>query len=85
MGLLSKLVTSPCWRVVEKSDHILDMNTCYSKFYDFLKECSKYASNLLSGESPFDNSLIDQDEVFNKLIYDNGDFIVYLSVISCIN
>ena len=52
-GLLSSLVTSPFWRIVEQCKHVLDLNSEYEQLHQFLKDASLDATSLLTGTSPF--------------------------------
>ena len=80
MGLLSKLLTSSFWRFVEDCNHVLDLNSCYLKMHEFLKEASQDASNLLNGHSPFDENYIEKDAVYDKLVASKEDDTLELEI-----
>ena len=72
LGLISKLVTAPLWRLLERdSIHILEMNDKYHKLQVFLHELAsnpEQTRNFLAGQyHPFDSSLTVEDEVYNFL------------------
>ena len=48
IGLLSKIVTGPLWRIIEQNNHVLDMNSYYESLLDYFRECSEDAAILLA-------------------------------------
>lgn len=70
LGLISKLITAPLWRILESgSTHILDMNTNYVVLLQFFDRVAKDSSGFLTGEDyPFDTEYIHKDEIFTSLI-----------------
>lgn len=65
LGLISKLITTPLWRLIEQD--ILDMNMHYLELYTFLSEQSKDASDFMKGSSPFPD-LVEHDSILHDLI-----------------
>lgn len=72
LGLLSKFVTAPLWRLIESPGHILDMNAHYQTLVQFLDTASTeegVASDFLYGNStPFPTPMDENDKVLSKLI-----------------
>ena len=67
LGLISKLITAPLWRILEGGMHIMQMNDHYLVLFRYLDRVSKDPAGFLSGEEcPFD-----KDEVFQCLIKPN--------------
>lgn len=75
LGLVSKFLTGPLWRLLETPGHILDINLHFKTLMTFLKmatEDSTVTLEFIHGEnSPFDISNIPEDEVVNKLTEDD--------------
>lgn len=46
LGLISKLITGPLWRIIEQNRHVLDMNFYYVSLLNFFKEQSENAEGL---------------------------------------
>lgn len=69
LGLISKLITAPLWRLIEKSDrHVLEMNAYYEKLLDFFEENSKDANSFINCEVfQFDEELTHKDKYFDCL------------------
>lgn len=67
LGLISKLITAPLWRLIEQDSHILDMNMHYLELYTFLSEQSKDASDFMKGSSPFPD-MVEHDSILHDLI-----------------
>ena len=68
LGLLSKLISAPLWRILEGDIHILDMNKWYKKLLDYLERMSQNPDLFLQGkDSPF-LAFIHKDEMFNFLV-----------------
>ena len=68
LGLLSKLVTSPLWRVIESTNHVLDMNTHYDNLLTYFNRASDDASEFVAGSwSPFSESLVKSDHILDCL------------------
>ncbi|XP_033632082.1 uncharacterized protein LOC117293760 [Asterias rubens] len=72
LGLLNKLVTTPLWRVTESDGHIIDLCDQYTKLHNFFSECLEKDTTLfkfMKGEvSPFEDNLVNKDEVYDSLI-----------------
>ena len=83
LGLINKMITVPLWRVIEdKSLGILDMNAKYTSMRDTLKTWSEDASVLLSGETfLFNDTLINRDIVFEKLVERSDDDSITVEVL----
>lgn len=75
LGLINKMITVPLWRVIEdKSIGILDVNAKYTSMRDSLKVWSEDASAMLTGNtSLFNDTLINKDVVFEKLVEECDD------------
>jgi hypothetical protein len=43
LGLISKLISAPLWRLIENNVHVLDLNTNYHALVSYLDKMSKYA------------------------------------------
>jgi E1A/CREB-binding protein len=72
LGLVSKLITAPFWRIVEQNINILDMNVYFETLTAYLERQSKDASGFISGEEyPFEMTLIEKDKIFEALIKPN--------------
>lgn len=67
LGLISKLITVPLWRLIEQDSHILDMNMHYLELYTFLSEQSNDASDFMKGSSPFPD-MVEHDSILHDLI-----------------
>ena len=70
LGLISKIITGPLWRVLECNDvSILDMNERYQQLKSCLDEWACDAMPVLSGEAIlYDDFPPVQDAIFNSLI-----------------
>lgn len=72
LGLLSKFVTAPLWRLIESPGHILDMNINYQTLVQYLDTASAeedVANDFLHGSSmPFPTPMDENDKVLSKLI-----------------
>ncbi|XP_060765350.1 uncharacterized protein LOC132873624 [Neoarius graeffei] len=69
LGLLSKLVIGPLWRLLEDSQvHILDMNQHYTQLYNFLLSASECVGDFMLGDfSPFPD-LVKKDCYLRSLV-----------------
>lgn len=67
LGLISKLITAPLWRLIEQDSHILDMNMHYIELNTFLSEQSKDASDFMKESSPFQD-MVEHDSILHDLI-----------------
>ncbi|KAL3867760.1 hypothetical protein ACJMK2_040610, partial [Sinanodonta woodiana] len=69
LGLISKLITAPLWRLIESNVHVLDMNNSYHTLLAFFDRASEDSSDFINGnDHPFDSSLIERDEIYVKLV-----------------
>ncbi len=69
LGLFSKLVSAPLWRLLEGGQHIMDMNTHYLQLVRFFERTCEDPAAFLRGEDcPFSEDLVDRDAVFRALI-----------------
>ncbi|XP_060582463.1 uncharacterized protein LOC132738872 [Ruditapes philippinarum] len=74
LGLISKLVTAPLWRVLESGTHILQMNDHYHVLLQYLDRISKDPAEFLLGDCcAFNEQYIHRDEVFECLVQPNDD------------
>ena len=72
LGLLSKLVSAPLWRLIESPGHILDINVHYHtlvQYLDIASTAEGVASDFFYGNStPFPTPLDENDKVLSKHI-----------------
>lgn len=69
LGLISKLISAPLWRLIESNCHVLDLNTQYHVLLSYMERMSKDSSDFITGEDyPFPDDLIERDQIFEKLI-----------------
>jgi len=68
LGIISKLITGPLWRLLE-NPHIsfFDMNDFWQVLVEKISEFSKDSSNLLLGQSIFQEEHAEQDVVYQCL------------------
>lgn len=75
LGLISKFITGPLWRILEGKGHILDMNHHYQSLIEFLHKGATNVddiSKFLIGENtPFDTSIDTEDPLFVHLTTKN--------------
>lgn len=51
LGLISKFITAPLWRLIEKTDrHVFEMNAHYEMLLDFFDENIKDATSFINGK-----------------------------------
>ena len=76
LGLISKLITGPLWRILEdKALHVLDMTTKYQHMLHSFERWAEDASEVLKGEVILFDSVSDvRDPCFEKLIEPSADF-----------
>lgn len=78
MGLISKFITRPLWRILEGKGHILDMKHHYQSLIEFLHKGATSVddvSKFLIGENtPFDTSIDIEDPLFVHLTSKNVEF-----------
>lgn len=69
LGLISKIITGPLWRLIEKPDrHVLEMNGYYEMLLDFFYINSKDVNSFINCEVfPFDEDLTRKDKYFDCL------------------
>ena len=69
LGLVSKLITAPFWRIVEQNINILNMNAYFDTLTAYLERPSKDASGFINREEyPFEMTSIVKDKVFEALV-----------------
>ncbi|CAC5398192.1 unnamed protein product [Mytilus coruscus] len=69
LGLISKLITAPLWRLIESNKHVLHLNETYFALLQYLERMSKDANPFFSGEEyPFSDDLMEKDNIFDNLI-----------------
>ncbi|CAC5358011.1 unnamed protein product [Mytilus coruscus] len=72
LGLISKLITAPLWRLIESNMHVLDMNTNYLSLLTYLDRMSKDSTDFITGEEfPFPRELVEKDKMLEKLVQAN--------------
>lgn len=74
-------MTAPLWRLIESNCHVFDMNQNHHALLTFLDRASLDSSGFINGtEYPFENTLIEKDNVFHKLLSTNDavDDIAYV-------
>jgi hypothetical protein len=72
LGLVSKLITGPLWRLLEQNKHVLDMNAHYETLLNFLDSNSKDANSFINCETfPFDQTLVHKDKFYECLKMQN--------------
>lgn len=70
LGLISKLITTPLWNLLEKQTmHVLDMNAHYQSLLDGLVDAANHVDEFMKGtKRPFGESVgIKEDSVYQKL------------------
>ena len=75
IGIISKLITGPYFRLVGDTEHILEMNPHLHQLQLSLQRFSKSATDLLSGEGAFSEDIVQihKDEMLEKLSDPNID------------
>lgn len=75
LGLVSKLITSPLWNLIENKDiNILDMNDKYLQLVTWLDDVAQDPSSFLQGHSALvPDAELNKDAVFNTLIAENAE------------
>ena len=69
LGLISKFVTGPLWRLPEFGIHILDFNKHYQKMCSLFFYLSGHASEfMLDNAIFFENIEISKDDIYNSLL-----------------
>ena len=66
LGLISKLITGPLWRLIEVEGHILDMNRHYNNLVNYLEETANdpdAAAQFRIGGEPF-GPVMKEDHVY---------------------
>ena len=68
LGLISRIITSPLWRVLESDISILDMNEKYSHMIQCMERWAQNAEALLTGTAVvFEDTPIKKDEIWEAL------------------
>ena len=75
LGIIDKLVTGPFWRVVNKVDNILQLNTSLFKIKECFEKWCVDASELMEGKPLFDEDdvPIHKDDVYEALFIPTED------------
>ena len=77
LGLISKFISGPLWRLLESKCHILEMNRHYQTLVEFLENVSKDAGAMLRfivGEStPFVTDIDKENKVVAMLIAEDNE------------
>lgn len=75
LGLISKFVKSPLWRLIEAPGHNLDMNLHFKTLVDFMDEAiddTVKMGKFMSGtRTPFNIEIPEYDQVLHTLIVDH--------------
>ena len=76
LGLISRLVTSPLWLVLEdKSVHILDMNVYYADLTNFFADVTQNLGDFMSGDLlPFGTKTKVQSDVITESLLQPSEF-----------
>ena len=80
IGLLSKLVSAPLWRILEEEGHVMDLSPTYQIVLDYFERSSNDATHFMQGKGPFDNSYTTFDGVSQKLISEDSETIQCLTI-----
>ena len=75
LGIISTLITGPCFRLVGDTEHISEMNPHLHQLQLSLQRFSKSATDLLLGEGAFSEDIVQihKDEMLEKLLHPNID------------
>ncbi|KAK1164668.1 hypothetical protein AOXY_G15031 [Acipenser oxyrinchus oxyrinchus] len=69
LGLISKCITEPLWRILSKKEHVLKMNERYQTLISKMREWTNDGSKLVSGKAClFEDVEMHCGPVFEKLI-----------------
>jgi hypothetical protein len=69
LGIISKMVTGPMWRFLEKEGHVNELSPVYQHLYSAFKRLSTDASGLLKGEEfLFGEEAVKKDKVYECLV-----------------
>lgn len=69
LGIVSKMVTGPMWRYMEKEGHVSELTPIYQQLYDAFKRLSNDASTLMKGEEfIFGEDMVQKDKVYERLV-----------------
>ena len=85
LGLISKHITGPLWRILESNLHILDLPQYYQRLLTFVSNC-KDPSRFMTGEEvPFPEVAITKDSVWIALVTQSTkyDHLVAQILLSC--
>ena len=86
LGLISKHITGPLWRILEFNLHILDLPQYYQRLLTFVSNC-KDPSRFMTGEEvPFPEVAITKDSVWIALVTQSTkyDHLVAQILLSCL-
>ena len=67
LGLISKIITSPLWRVLESDISILDKNEKYSHMIQCMERWAQNAEALTGTAVVFEDTPIKKDEIWEAL------------------
>ncbi len=68
LGLISKLVTGPLWRLLESDISLLDMNAKYLSLVEYFTDMSNGSTDFLTGEQTPLYDLVEFDDIYQSLI-----------------
>ena len=69
LGVVDKVLTTPLWRVIEKTGHVSGLNERYERLCECLERWAKDASGVLRGEEVlFEDVDVRKDDVYASLV-----------------
>jgi E1A/CREB-binding protein len=69
LGVIDKVLTTPLWRVIERTGHVSGLNERYERLCECLERWAKDATSVLHGEEVlFDDVQMKKDDVYESLI-----------------
>ncbi|XP_003729015.2 uncharacterized protein LOC100888157 [Strongylocentrotus purpuratus] len=82
LGIIDKVITGPFWRLVERTDNILQLNNPLAIMQNKLKSWANDASPILNKEVLFENIEIHKDVMYEALFAESEDtdFTTYTQV-----
>ncbi|KAL3864028.1 hypothetical protein ACJMK2_005740 [Sinanodonta woodiana] len=80
LGLISKLVTAPFWRLVEMKGNIFDLNHIFGQLTAFLHSNTGDATSIVQTMTgPYADELVVKDDAYNRLAQeDKYDVVVHI-------
>lgn len=68
LGLISKHITAPLWRILESKIHILDLPKYYERLLTFVQNCEDPSGFMTGEDVPFPEIAISKDQVWIALV-----------------